>query len=139
MWNHKNIVINLAKNGSFTATVNGSRVVKPSLAAMKKHIDGIATDTRFPFTAYEVEEGVKEVKVTGVVVEGRSHIRREFLVDGKEYWGTLYNHSPEALASLKLLSAMRKRHNKLDKQMEKEREAMYAEVEKFELDADNYK
>lgn len=48
---HKNIEITVNDRAQFVATVQGARVVKPSLDAMKKHIDDMLAKAFVPFKA----------------------------------------------------------------------------------------
>lgn len=115
-FSHAGINIFVDVDGMFTTARNGEVVKRPSLAAMKKYIDG---RTPFvPFNALDIDG--KPIKVIGI----RDGRKGRFGNDPKRYWITsnnswafsIYVDSP---ANRKAVAAYNAHDMKTDKLMDK--------------------
>lgn len=140
---HAGIDITLDGTGKFFATVNGVRVRKPSLDAMKKHIDESAKMKFEPFTAITDEEHsddkkarvAKEyvrVQVVGIGKdEGRYsrgdnafRIIRPGRTEPQQPYRAIFEDSPDSIAALLALDAHRAETRKIKEQRDREEEAL---------------
>lgn len=110
---HGGIDIHVTVDGEFAATLDGKRVTKPSLAAMKKHID-----KRRPvvsFDALDVEG--KPIKVIGI----RKKSGKRFSKDRWILEGLTFDESvvyADTLANRKAIAAYNAHNEKTDKLMD---------------------
>lgn len=114
---HEGVEIELIESsGKFVATVSGKRVVKDSLAAIKKFIDKDKSSGFVPFTVlcYEDREGVKipglkhirRVKIIGKKPAGRGYRNpAQWITEEKREigggWTKVYKDCPEVIELLK--------------------------------------
>lgn len=113
---HKGVEIVLGEDGRFTAEINGEPVTKPTLAAIKKTIDG-AGEMFKPFTALYLRysDNAELVKVTSIGRErGRFSRGIEYRVSNNTMRGTatnLHEDTPENLEIFKQYKKLYRRHN----------------------------
>lgn len=158
-FDYEGIRITCDAGGHFVATVKGARVRKPSLQAMKKHIDEMGRIKFKPFTALcettymdkdlKGAPGYMRVEVIGIAKNtqrysgGRKH---SFMViaprkDGgephaSEAMRTLYEDTPENLALLVAEEKKRKEKEKAVERFDEEIDALSKKQKR--IDPDSY-
>lgn len=129
---HADVEITLTPDGQFTAVVNGVRVRKPSLDAMKAHIDKHSNAQFKPFAAWtKTWKGPLQKVVVKGVVQKKGRSRR---------WGPVYEFltEPPNLGSGKLIMdslvnlAAVKTAEKYSKETDKITDARYEAQQKLE-------
>jgi hypothetical protein len=147
---HAGVEITLGDNGKFTATVQGNKVTKPSLDAMKKHID---TKAKSAFKSLPVLVH-QNYSIRKNVVKGTDYCRTMLLsppVETKRKYGrrelkckvqgdynvfeveSLYTDTPETIAAIKALDAFEERKKKIKEQLEAEEEKLQEALAKFKI------
>lgn len=131
---HQGIEIDLQPSGDFVATVEGQRVVKASLDAMKKHI---ATAKKKPFAAFtamreethrdakKAKDGLVRVTAIGIKRRAGRHVyygQYEFVLEGDSNELTrLFVDTPENRQAFKALEAHREESRRIEEQRKAER------------------
>lgn len=141
-------------SGQFKASAGGKIVRKPSLKAMKDHLDRVVKLAFKPFSAiihatYDLKPNVKGTDLTRVEVvaiedNGRKgwRARKEFKVrkpsGNQTTVVSCYRDCQEAIEALVAVESYHKETQKIDEQRRKEAERLAAAANKFAVDPEAY-
>jgi hypothetical protein len=138
---YKGIEITLNdRNGNFTATVNGFHFSKPSLKAMKDHIEKAVKQAFGPISVL-VEKGADLVRgkaIALVPAYGRHSKLLTFSVafddNRTQAISTCYRDCPEAIAAHKALETQRAETRKINEKRSEEEDALQEKLSAFLID-----
>ncbi len=154
-FNHLGVQIELTNVGTFAAFVGGKRIVKTSLAAIKKAID-VAGKTAFkPFTLLTAigrakgiqikKTGYYRIKAIGIEANGRRNYRMKkvFLLESDtgrvttEY-ADAYKDCPEAVKAIEALAAHKEKARRINDELEKTGDHLEDAIAKFKISAEDF-